>query len=697
MAKWRVLILLLFSISFNLWAQIPDRLNPPFPRTAVYSTYQGYDANNTYSMGSRLHRLAQYDMVCIYGSEDDGGPVLAQRLRELNPDQILIAMGLNGFWFSDPYPYYLYRSYRGVLTEPLEANQRLVKVDSTQRMDSGLYGPNLLYAVINDDIIKVEYIASDTTWVARTGTDDFYAISRSHAVGDTVYSPMRLSGPGIFPNFSQWSPQVDGQYAWEYLAEKNITRKVDWSLGLFDGFFHDAFYHTLYLDKHTMDLNMNGVDDYTEFGSTRHNAGVWINNHYREYLGQFVQTEQNLMQQAQPGLPNLFSVNAGGTLNYFRDMMNGHCYEGFLRWADYDYLKDDCMDWMKILEQNGKPNIMFIEDYIPEKWTHNGKDRFSKMRFGLTTALMYSCYYGMVFGDWYYIMFWYDEFETDLGYPTGDPQTLPNGLMVRYFDKGVAVCNGTGTSQTLNASDLNGTFYRLKGGQDPVMNNGELFTGSLVLEGNVFTNNDLRGDGVLMFYEPTTVVSDVIVDNFYNNDTSPGNKPVELVGGWSRQVSRGDPILANQNPYWSQRGDKLQAGDFDEAWGYHAKAPGDGSSTATYRPAIGVAGWYEISEWHGWHGDYPTTSNEGTNVPFKIVTNDTVKIRGTINQSINYGQWNRLGYAYLPAGEVSYVQLSDNANGLIIADAIRFRYLGEDFEPDTIPPKPPENVQVIEN
>ena len=228
-------------------------------------------------------------------------------------------------------------------------------------------------------------------------------------------------------------------------------------------------------------------------------------------------------------------------------------------------------------------------------------------------------------------------------------------------------------------------------------NNGELFEDSIILAGIIYNSTDLRGDGVLMFSEPTTVVSDVIVDNFYNNDTSPGSQPVELVGNWLRQVSRGDPIIANNNPYWCQRGDKLRSGDFDEAYGYHAIGAGSGDATAVYRPSIGVPGYYEISEWHGWHGDYPSSSAEGTNVPFKIAINDTVKIRGTINQQTNYGQWNRLGYAYLPVGLTSIVELTNNANGTVIADAVRFKYLGDEFVPDTTPPNPPENVRVVPN
>ncbi len=679
-------VLFIMSIQ-NSWSQ--SKYEPFFPRTAVYCTYQGY-------IDARIHRMAQYDMAYIYGSVDNSGSLFAQRLRELHPDQIIMAMGLNGLWFSDPPDYYLYRAYQGILTEPVQPNQRVIKVDRTEGIAQGLNGNwNLCYAVIGDDIINVEGVRGDTGIVAQNVSDSFYNTSHSHSIGDTVYSPLRLAGPGIFMNLSQWAPEINGLYPWEYLAEKNFNEKIDYASGLFDGFFHDAFYDKIYLDSHSCDMNRNGIDDYDEFGGTRHNAGVWINNHYSQYLEKLISNEVELMNNIQPDGPNLFGVNAGGTLDSFREELNGHCYEGFLRWANWYYLKDDCIEWMQYNSSKNRPSTMFIEDYIPEKWTHNGKDRFNKMRFGLTTALLFDCYYGMTFGDWYYIMFWYDEFETNLGFGISEPIQLENGLWIRYFDNGLAVCNPTGTNQTLSPASLDGrTYYRLKGGQDPETNNGEIFDEPIEIYGHAY-GTDLRGDGIIMFTEPTTAVSDIIVDNFYNNDTSPGSNPVELSDNWRRYDSKMKTDIENNNPFWAQINGGMVVGNFDEAYGYHAIQGGDGSAQAIWRPTIGVAGYYEMAEWHGWHGDTKSSFQEATNVPFEIVLDGETKIRGIIDQTKNCGQWNVIGYGYLSEGLNNYVKITNNADGYVIADAIRFRYLGE-IDPDTTPPDPPSNVRIIE-
>jgi len=688
----RVILILFFLLSGTM-AQ--DRLNPPYPRTASYSL--GQSQWPTYSMGTRLKTLSRYDMAYIYGSTDDHGTTKAQALRAINPNQILIAMGLNGVFFSDPPEYYLYRSYRGHLLSDISPGQKQIPVDNIEGVDKGLSDLRFCFVVINNDVIDITGKQDSLLLTYRDDPNDFYAVSDYHSAGDSVLSVLRLSGPGIFPNFSQWARPVNDKYIWDYLAEKNLLDKIEWDLSLYDGLFHDAFYGDVYLQWHSMDMNLNGVDDYEEFGSTPQKANQYfINPHRREYIELWLDKEIDLMGQLTPDQPNMLGVNNGGTCEYFYDELNGHCYEGFLRWANWYYLKDDCIKWRQENESRNRPSMMFIEDYIPEKWSHNGKDRFTKMRFGLTTALLFDCYYGMTFGDWYYIMLWYDEFETNLGYGLSDAFELANGLWVRYFQHGVAVCNPTGQEQTLNPSDLDGrTYHRLRGGQDPEVNNGQIFDEPIQIYGHTYGDSDKRGDGIIMFTEPTTSVTDIIVDNFYHNDTSPGSNPVELAGSWGRYVSKGYVDLSKNNPYWSQFGNKQQVGDFDDAYGYHAVSGGDGSDQAVWRPTIGVAGYYEIAEWHGWHGDTQSSFQEASNVPFEIVIDNETKIRGIIDQTKNYGQWNVLGYGYLPKGLSNYVKITNDADGYVIADAIRFRYLGE-IDPDTTPPDPPSNVRIIE-
>ena len=202
-----IVMALFFSTALAL-AQ--DRLNPPFPRTASYSLGQGFWP--TYSIGSRLEILSRYDMAYIYGSDEDHGMIKAIKLRQLRPDQILIAMGLNGVYFSDPPEYYLYRPYRGYLTENVSPGQRTFVVDNVDGIIQGLDGDyRFCYVVINNDVINIEY-AIDDTLVAPNEGDDFWKVNQYHNIGDSVMSVIRLPGPGVFPNFSEWCLNVDGKY-----------------------------------------------------------------------------------------------------------------------------------------------------------------------------------------------------------------------------------------------------------------------------------------------------------------------------------------------------------------------------------------------------------------------------------------------------------------------------------------------------
>ncbi len=688
-----VMIFIIYASSLRA---IDDRLNPPFPRTGSYSIGNngGWPA---YSIGTRDQKLSMYDMTLIPGTTNENGKELGQHLRNLNAEQVLIAMVANGLWFYDPPEYYLYRAYQGKLLKDIVPGQGEIMVDTIEGINQGTKGFEFTFGVMGNDVINVHYAENNIIGTVADA-NEYFGVNTTHKAGDILLSPLRLAGPGIMPNFSEWSPAVDGQYVWDYLAEKLVIRKAEWSNGIFDGMFHDAFYANVYLQEHTMDMNLNGVDDYEEFGSTPYKANEYfINPHRQENIKKWVAKELQLMNEQAPNHPNMLSVNAGGTLDTFKDQLNGHLYEGFLRWADWYYLKDDCLDWMEKNEQYNRPSNMFIQDYIPEKWTENGKDRFDKMRFGLTTALLFDCYYGMAFGDFYYITFWYDEFETNLGYGKDLPFELPNGLWARYFDKGVAICNPTGEMQTISPADLDGrTYYRLRGGQDPETNNGEIFDAPYDVYGHTYNAKDKRGGGIILFTSPTTAVSDIIIDNFYNNDTSPGNAPVVLEGDWDRYVSAGDLNFSENNPYWCQMSNKQVILEYDEAYGYHAVSGGSGEATATWRPSIGVAGYYEITEWHGWHGDYPNSRDEASNVPYKIIVNGNQASTGTIDQTKNYGTWNSLGNYYLEKGEDSFVEISNKANGWVIADAVRFRFISDDVVPDSTPPDAPKNLKIIE-
>ncbi len=108
----------------------------------------------------------------------------------------------------------------------------------------------------------------------------------------------------------------------------------------------------------------------------------------------------------------------------------------------------------------------------------------------------------------------------------------------------------------------------------------------------------------------------------------------------------------------------------DEANGYviadavMLAPPGAPPNTATWTPNVAQAGRYEIyARWTA----YP---NRATNATY-TVTHANGSTAVAVNQQANGGAWNLLGSFTLSPGSAHKVTLTDQANGYVIADAIR--------------------------
>ncbi|MBW1859798.1 MAG: hypothetical protein JRI70_06910, partial [Deltaproteobacteria bacterium] len=94
---------------------------------------------------------------------------------------------------------------------------------------------------------------------------------------------------------------------------------------------------------------------------------------------------------------------------------------------------------------------------------------------------------------------------------------------------------------------------------------------------------------------------------------------------------------------------------------YHAT--GDGSSTATWTPDVPETATYNVYAWWTVH------SNRARNAKYTVYYNggsETI----SVNQEVRGGQWNLLGTFPFLAGTSGYVQLTDDADEYVIADAI---------------------------
>jgi hypothetical protein len=449
----------------------------------------------------------------------------------------------------------------------------------------------------------------------------------------------------------------------------------------------DGFYGAEHLAHHfpitpglsDIDLDQNGLPDIDEPGK----GMDWIRSHWRNGVRKLVERIRELM-----GNEKFLIINNGVN---FKD----HPYLSVINavvceyWA-YEY----SWDWERGMLENflnrAVPPIFGIAAACP-RWDDpfrpsETKNYYELVRFTLTKNMLGNIYhsYQETYNPLFEYVRLYDEYELDIGYPTTGMLQLGNSnIWVRFFDKGVAICNISGQDKTITDADLQtltgyhtGGYFRFLGGQDPAHNNGEKFM-NITLMGGTWHNGGITvGDGIILTTEPTVAIIDVIVDNV-DAGTNPGSSKAALSGSWREIFEKNDSYYVC---IW-------QAANIAHTTlsGYHI-ANGLTDAKAVYAPTIGIPGLYTVYEWHGHHN-----GQEASNVKYTI-NHAGGSLDLIINQKRNQGQWNELGTFYFNTGTSGNVTISaEGADGVVIADAIKFEYSGSS-EPDNTPPNPVRNL-----
>lgn len=107
-----------------------------------------------------------------------------------------------------------------------------------------------------------------------------------------------------------------------------------------------------------------------------------------------------------------------------------------------------------------------------------GRDDYQKARYGLTSALLADGFYSFDLGDRNHGQtWWYDEYNFSLGEQAGQPFLVKNnsrdfnqrGLWRRDFKDGLVLVNSGNVAEAI---DLGGEYEKLRGTQDPSVNDG---------------------------------------------------------------------------------------------------------------------------------------------------------------------------------------------------------------------------------
>jgi hypothetical protein len=540
-------------------------------------------------------------------------------------------------------------------------------------------------------------------WYVRTATGSKISYGGTYLVDPTNYCP-----------------QVNGKRFNEKLAD---TLAVFANPRIWDGVNSDGTWAYPYQDLGTIDLDRNGIADYNEIshGTTVAARKAWICQTWA--AGYYT-------------LANRLRAKTGWTnklLTYWtvKDSMGMHVFNGAgwenapqnapvtfdVSFSDaslngYDDWKQIVDDWNNVaLSVSPRMNYLSATMYpeasnanCPQPFWQHGKEWYRYMRWTLGMALMTDTYYNIQDADAssgsydHSASFYYDEFKSSLGKPlaNGLYHIASNTVWVRFFDNGAVIqyAPSSTAASSVTVTDAmissltgyNGPYYRMYSNQDTAWNNGSKF-GSVTLTAVA----PLRwhqgiGDALILKKTQDTVICPIIVDNAYAGTTPGSNQAVLTNFSWDQGANTMTAL--DYNPTYNVG----YRGSTDARWyRSHIASAGSGSATAVYTPGINREGYWRVYEWHGWAGERQGSYVEASNVPCRISYaggyKDTV-----INQRINYGKWNLLGtYPYTPTGNKS-LTITNNTDGVVIADAFMW-----EFVTSSVPPTPTIPIPVPNN
>jgi len=520
---------------------------------------------------------------------------------------------------------------------------------------------------INPNCLVIDPAADWNSYGTTKVPNEWYSVD-SEGNRVTIYQGRRT-----LKDITEYCPLVDGRRYNDLLIEEMVS--TDFSV--FDGVMAHGVWEDPY-GVSDIDIDRNGVNDYEEHGDS------WVHSKWMEGV-------EKIVAAVQEQLPNgkILILNSGRFHTFLWDKSNGimlehqNAFFGTFSW----WLSNRYRAWMRAAPaphaflyeakpKGGDPNIVWPS-----------KNYFRMMRFNLFITMLGDGYY--MFSDResgeYYYNSYYDEFDASLGAPISAPILLREDVYVRFFNKGAIILNVSKNDVTVSDTDLrslsgyNGPYYRFKGGQVPGFNSGELFN-SVTLSGEQIpvSGNPIVGDGILLVNSPQTIISDIIIDN-ENGITSPGSDGVKLTGSWNEEID-------GNADAWTCSG-RAYADLYDYVW-----APaGGGNAQAVFRPTIGVPGNYRVYEWHG---KAPSGETAATDVPFELKYK-TGKITGLINQQQNVGKWNFLGEYYFDKGTEGYFKMTNDAKGVVVADAVKFVFADNTDSNDDIPPNKPNALDLL--
>lgn len=255
-------------------------------------------------------------------------------------------------------------------------------------------------------------------------------------------------------NASDQCPMVNGQRWNSFLG--GFIRDEVMSQGVWDGVFLDAAYGEITpVTGANVDSDRNGLKDDAKALDQSWRRGM---------------TE--LIKGVRAANPNILIMNNSSAA--YSGQTNGTLFENFPRngWAwPFAELRTS-------LSKNTSPKISAINTNTNNQERQND---YRLMRYGFASALVADGYFSFDAGDaGHHRTWWYDEYDAPIGTPRGSATVVRGpsvgaypAVWARDYSRGYVVVNATKKPEEIR---LAGEYEKLRGSQDPTINDGSIVT-----------------------------------------------------------------------------------------------------------------------------------------------------------------------------------------------------------------------------
>lgn len=282
-------------------------------------------------------------------------------------------------------------------------------------------------------------------------------------------------------NLTDSTPTTDKKFNQVF---PGMVKKQIYSTGLWDGVFLDNVWEDASWIDTQIDLNQDGVAESSVTLDAAWKTGV----------------KKVLKRIRKKTDPNWIITGNGGV--GYADLLDGVAFENFPN-TSYGNWSASLKQYMLI---GNETDFAIIN-------SNGGNDgnsaNYQAFRFGLTSALLGSGYYGFDSGDQtHHELYFYDEYEVALGHALGGPFNTLNsthptviqaGVWRRDFENGIVLVNSTSTDRTYILEE---GYEKIKGVQDSVTNSGKV-VGSLTVPAQ---------DGIILLNRLSRITGDAFIN-----------------------------------------------------------------------------------------------------------------------------------------------------------------------------------------